>query len=184
MKCERCEKELGVPGTLPTLELKALGLYNTEHMTIGHIETSLGTIGAGTSTGELLSVPIVVPERFMPRQLHRIPGLPYNAYPLINAVSMHVEFTVAVATTAALHLLYRDTADVDTLVQAYQMTPAAGLFSHVMSNLGPFISSSVLGEKPATFGSWVLAGSIIVPGGATATFHIHANFGVLYGAPK
>jgi len=180
-KCERCEKELGIPGTLPTLELKALGLYPSDRMTIGMVRTTFAAIAAD-AVGELATIPIIVPERFLPRQLHRIPGLPYNAYPLINGVAVALSASIAAPSAFVFELYYRDAADVDHLVHAGRTNLIMEDIS--VSSFAPVSPATNMGEKPSVFGTWVLRGALTLgaSGGVTAT--VHANLGILYGAPK
>ena len=181
MKCERCDQEVRVAGTLPTLELKALGIYPSDRMTIGLVRTSFATLIAD-ATGELATALIVVPERFLPHQLHRIPGLAINAYPLINGVAVSLSATGAAPTAFNIQLAYRDSSDMDHLVLAFR----SGVFMEetFISPLAPVSPATVLGEKPASFGTWVLRGALTIGASTGVTVTVHANLGVLYGAPK
>lgn len=181
MKCERCDQEMRVAGTLPTLELKALGMYPSDRMTIGVVRTSFATLIAD-ATGELATIPIIVPERFLPHNLHRIPGLPISAYPLINGVAVSLSATGAAPTAFNFQLYYRDAADIDHLVHAGR----SGVFMEetIISPLAPVCPATNIGEKPAVFGTWVLRGALTIGASTGLTVTVHANLGVLYGAPK
>lgn len=182
MKCERCDQEMRVAGTLPTLELKALGVYPSDRMTIGMVRSQFQPLVAGAGPGELATVSISTPERFLPHNLHRIPGIPINSYPLINGVAVTLSASVGVPTTFAFQLYYRDTADIDHLVLAYRM--GAVQEDSAISPLAPVIPATNIGEKPATFGAWVLRGILVLGPAVSVTVTVHANLGILYGAPK
>jgi len=181
MKCERCDREMRVQGTLPTLELKALGIYPSDRMTIGLQRTAFAVIAAD-AVGELATVSIVVPERFLPHQLHRIPGLPINAFPLINGVAVSLSAGAAAPTAFNFQLYYRDVADLDHLVHAGRM--GAFLEDTQISPLAPVNPATNIGEKPAVFGTWVLRGALTLGASTGVLVTVHANLGVLYGAPK
>lgn len=182
MKCERCDQEMRERGSLPTLELKALGVYPSDRMTLGAVRTAFSALTVN-ATGELATAPIIAPERFLPHYLHRIPGLPINAYPIVNGVAVELSSTAAAPTAFNFQLYFRDVADYDHLVAAGRMAPTF-LEDTVISPLAPIIPATNIGEKPAFFGQWVLRGALTIGGSTGLTVTIHANLGLLYGAPK
>jgi hypothetical protein len=184
MKCERCDAPIRESGTLPALELKTLGLYPFyTPITIGMQVTAFSSFSIDTGDAIISTVPITVPERFLPHNLHRIPGLPYNAYPMINGVAIRLSAAAAAPTVCALVLRYVDASELETLVLAYRMQPTL-LQDSFISPLGAVVGSVPLGERPSSFGSWRLSGGVTMGACTGITVRVYANIGIAYGAPK
>jgi hypothetical protein len=179
MKCERCGKEAKEEGINPPLLLKALGLYPTDRMTLFEVTTRI-TLSSGITDAELGRINIGLPnQRLLPNSLHRLPGRPINAYTLINGVAIRVSLDAA-PTTLSFLLKYQDVGENKHIVMGYSSILDNNA---AMSTILPIITANQLGERPNTFGTWVLEGTYTLGASTSAVIDISANFGILYGAP-
>lgn len=203
-KCERCDKELREAGVLPTLELKALGLYPSDRMTLQGdkrtmiVSSGAGTIAVGQSFAEVGTVAIAFTQDqpFQPTSLHRLPGRPINAYPILKDICIVPRVTagtLATPFTLVGFLKFRDASQSKEHVIMPVSLSVPTAFAATDSSLravtnqtsGIYIFAGNVGESPiALFGTWVLEGYLSLGTATTIAFDIFANIGVLYGAPN
>lgn len=191
--CEKCEDKKKGPGELPSLELKALGLYPSDRSTVVGVKSLMTVTAAGSNT-DIGSVDIVEPI-LNPTNLHRLPGLAINAYPIVKDVSIVARVTAGTLVTPFSFvgfLLYVDPSTRRHVVGSLAMSvptalaPTDSSFNAVHTSFPNIIMpSTVIGEAPLkTFGSWVLDGTLVLGTATTIVFDIFANLGVLYGSPR
>lgn len=177
---------------IPPLKLKALGQYPSERMTITatlstiEVGSAIGSLAVPQATGIVGTAAITAQDvPYSPVLLHKIPGRPFNAFPIIKDVGILGRVTAG--TTVTAWQLYGFLYFVDNTSQRQHLIGALNiqggvLLTQAYENI--ILPASVLGEHmPRVWGSWLIVG-ILALGTATAlAFDIAANLGVVYGAP-
>lgn len=186
--CDKCGDKTHVPsGTLQTLGLKALSLYETPYISQAAFTSAFTTL-AGNASGDIGIVPIIK-SGIYPRQLHQQPGISVNCYALVKDPIVTVVATGALATLPQFAgvLYYRDVSGTDHAlcpVSIGQLTSSvlnivAGASATIVVPPAPFTSG-----QPSDLGKLVLNGVFTLAGATNVTFTAYVNIGFLYGVPR
>lgn len=190
MLCDRCDKEIGARGELPTLALKTLGLYETPYQVLALVRASFNVTGNVTNaeigTADITNASF---PRIFPRSLHRLPGLAVNAYPLLKDSGLRMRLIAGTTATPAIInalLKFRDVSDVEYLLGVISNLSLVALSSEaaISFNHSPTIGGQVLGELPSKLGTFVLEGTIALGTATNVSIECYTNYGIVYGAPK
>lgn len=185
---------------IPTLNLAALGLYPSDRMTIMALLSSISvTAAAGSAVVPQAFAEVgrvdIVSEIVNPQNLHKLPGMPINGYPIIKDVSIAARVTTGTLVTPFSligFLKYEDNTGRAHIVGSLGMSVPTTIAATDSSLARPQTSfqniimpASGLGENaPKKFGTWVIEGALVLGTATTVVFDVYANIGVLYGVPK
>jgi hypothetical protein len=150
-------------------------------MTITGIKSTLNSTGA-VSNATVVSGN-VSDQLINPVNLHRLPGLPINAYPLLKDIAIVARLTAGTAVTPFTvvgFLLYRDNSERLHVIGGLSLSGTSqATFSTII------LPATPLGENaPSRYGSWEVQGTLVLGTATEIAFDIWANIGVLYGVPK
>lgn len=186
--CEKCGELSHKPiGTLQSLGLKALSLYETPYITQGSFASSFTSL-VGNASGDIGNVAIQIPGVF-PRHLHQQPGISVNAYALLKdpVVTCTVVGALVALPQFAGVLYYRDLSNADHVlcgvtienVVAGKLNVIAGGSATIVVAPQPFTSG-----QPIDLGDLVLKGAFTLASATSVTFSVAINVGFLYGVPR